>query len=348
MATLTKTVFFSKKALSLVGLALGAILILIILSRVAGSIKNIFFPPPPIAAGVAFDKIPQLDLSEGVKPPENMHYTVETISGDLPTLASQAKVFKIAQPVSKFGNLQDASDKAKGAGFSDVPKEQIGSVIKFADPKENTRVLTIDTISQAISLDSQFLNNPEVFTAKLKSQEDGKKNALNFFESLKLPIKDLPQDKIFLENYKVVNGILEKAVSLSDANLVKTVFTRDNVDSLPIINPNFDKPLIFALATDKKVVQAGYSISDIQKFKFSTYPLKGTKAAFEDLKKGGGALNKKTDSNVFPIRNVTLGYLETEKYQPYLQPVYIFASDDNLLAYVSAVESGWSTSQAPN
>jgi hypothetical protein len=59
--------------------------------------------------------------------------------------------------------------------------------------------------------------------------------------------------------------------------------------------------------------------------------------AVEDLSKGNGALNKKPDSNTFPIRNVRLAYLETEKNQGFLQPVYVFESDDGLAAYTHAV-----------
>jgi len=341
MATLTNTVFFSKKALFIVGSIIALVIILLVLSRLIGSVKNIFFPPSGVPATVAFDKIGAVNLAEGIKPLDNMHYTVETISGELPALSAFAKVFKIAEPVPTFGNLQDASQRATGAGFNTQPKELSSGIVKFVDPKDNTRQLTIETASQSIALTSQYLNNPEIFTAKLKSQEDPKRVAINFFESLKLPIKNFPTDKIFLENYKIESGTVDKAISLADTNLVKVIFVRDNIDSLPIINPDFDNPLVFALATDKKVVSANYTVNNIQKFKFSTYPLKGTSAAFEDLKNGKGALNKMPKSNAFPIRNIILGYLETKKYQPYLLPVYIFVSDDGFLAYVGAVSDAW-------
>ena len=80
---------------------------------------------------------------------------------------------------------------------------------------------------------------------------------------------------------------------------------------------------------------------DIKKHKFSTYPLKEVTKAFEELKNGEGALNKEIEGTVFPIRDVEIVYLETENYQPYLQPVYLFKSDNNLAAYVPAVDENW-------
>ena len=102
------------------------------------------------------------------------------------------------------------------------------------------------------------------------------------------------------------------------------------------------------LNSDKKVVEASYIFGNIQKYKFSTYPLKGTKAAFEELKNGRGALNKMPTSNVFPIRSVILGYLETKKHQPYLQPIYIFMSDDGFMAYVAAVSDMYTIEKITN
>lgn len=341
MATLTKTVIFSKRALYLAGAIVGGAIIFLILTRVIGFVKNAFIPPLQTPAAVAFGKIPQIDLSEGIKPLSQVHYTVETISGDIGAFDANVKVFKIDEPVAAFGNLGDTLERAQSAGFGVQPKELSGGIAKFADPADNTRFLTINTISQSVTLESKYLNNPEIFAARLKSQQDAKNTAVTFFENLQLPIKDFPDDKIFLENYRIESGIINRAISLAATNLVKVIFARADIDSLPIINPNFDNPLVFALATDKKVVAANYIVGNIQKYKFSTYPLKDAKGAFDDLQNGKGALNKLPASNAFPIRSVLLGYLETKKYQPYLQPVYIFLSDDGLIAYVGAVSDSW-------
>ena len=337
MANLTSTVIFSKKALFLLGAIIALLIIIIISSRFIGQFADIFFPPAPIPATVAFGKIPKIDFSEGIKPVGDIHYTVETISGNIENLASSAKVFEISEPIPIFGNLQEAIERAKGAGFRAETSELGGGIIKFVDPQNNSRLLTIETTSQSTTLESQYLNKLEIVTAKLRSTNDAKNTAINFFGSLKLPLKDFPSEKVFLENYKVEMGTLVKSLALADTNLVKVIFTREDIDMLPVISADFNNPPVYALATDKEVVEASYIFGNIQKYKFSTYPLKGTKQAFEDLKMGRGALNIMPTSNVFPIRGVILGYLETKKHQPYLQPVYIFMSDDGFMAYVAAV-----------
>ena len=69
--------------------------------------------------------------------------------------------------------------------------------------------------------------------------------------------------------------------------------------------------------------------------------MKGVDKAYQELQEGKGVFNKEIDTNFFPIRDVSLGYLETEVFQKYLQPVYVFRSDEGLLAFVSAVDESW-------
>src|SRR3990167_2193041 len=141
MATLTKTVIFSKRALYLVGIVIGGVIIFLILSRVIGFVKTALIPPMQTPATVAFGKIPQIDLSEGIKPLSQLHYTVETISGDIGTFDANVKVFKMDEPVAAFGNLGDTLERAQSAGFGVQPKELSGGIAKFADPADNTRLL---------------------------------------------------------------------------------------------------------------------------------------------------------------------------------------------------------------
>lgn len=338
---LTSTVVYWKKAIYWIGLAVAGIIVVFIVFKLVSFLISRVSPPPPAPAIVAFGRLPQLDLSEGIKAQQGTRYEIETITGDLPNLNAYVKVFAISQPSSTFGLLEKAVARAQKAGFNPVPIETSGINAIFLDKKDSSRILTIELLSGSISLESNYLRNPLIITSRPTSTEKSKSAVTKFFNQLGLSTKIFPPDKITTENYKIENGLLEKAISLSSATLVKVAFNRADLDELPFINSELNNPLIWGLATNNNVVSAEYILNNTQKYKFSTYPLKGTETAYEHLSNGQGMLNMTPTSNIFPIRKVILGYLETRKYQPYLQPVYIFVSDEGLAAYVSAVSDEW-------
>src|SRR3989338_6878202 len=108
MATLSQTSEISKKTFVGGLVVVGLIFLSILTFRFGMTLKNMLFPLPPPASTVAFGKIPKLDISEGVKPPENIDYKVETISGELPDQAREIKVFRIGSPKPSFGDLERA------------------------------------------------------------------------------------------------------------------------------------------------------------------------------------------------------------------------------------------------
>src|SRR4030042_4330446 len=106
MATLSEAADVSRKGLRWIMLAGIAIIGLLFVLFLGQAIKNQLFPSKPTPPTVAFGKIPKLDLSEGIKPPAGIDYSIETISGQLPNIATSSKVFLIAQEESSFGALE--------------------------------------------------------------------------------------------------------------------------------------------------------------------------------------------------------------------------------------------------
>src|SRR3989304_10594007 len=96
VTNLTETASFSRKAFIWAIRLVGAIVVLVLLISLGRVLKNTIFPPKPLPATVAFGKLPKLDLTEGIKPQAQITYSIETISGQLPSLPNTAKVFTIA------------------------------------------------------------------------------------------------------------------------------------------------------------------------------------------------------------------------------------------------------------
>jgi len=341
MTTLTETAIFSRKFLIWVISGIGLIIILVLLLTLGGTIKNILLPPKPPPATVAFGKLARLDLSEGIKSPVGITYSVETIKGELPSLPSTIKVFAIQPEESSFGALERTKITVAKIGFNQNPKEISGNTVKFQDTKEEDRILTIDIASGNFQLESNYLNNPEIISSRPKSIDEAIEIASTFFSNFNINKNDFPKEKVDTFKYRLDGISLTETPALSTANLVEVNFKRADLDNISVVSPQEKQAPLEALVSKDKVVKAQLSQLFVKKNEFSTYPLKGTNRAFEDLKAGRGTFNKNLKGTTFPIRDVTIAYLETKNPQEFLQPVYVFKSDEGLAAYVAAVDDVW-------
>ena len=342
MTSLTETAFFSKKAFKWLIWGFGIILVLVLLIVLGKTIISTIFPAKPPPATVAFGKLPKLDLSEGFKIKGTTSFTIETISGQLPNLVDKAKVFAIDTDESSFGALERAKIRVSKIGFKEEPQEVAGSTFKFQDPKEN-RSITINIASGNFILESNYQNDPQIISTRPRSLEAAIDLARDFFNNFDVTRDDFPQDKIQTAYFRLDGGNLTKTPALSSANLVQMNFQRNSLDGLEVTSPQENNPSAKAQVSERKIVTAELSRLSIRPNKFATYPLKGIDKAFEQLKAGMGAFNKVPTTSTIPVRDVVLAYLETRKYQNYLQPVYVFKSDNGQVAYVGAVDDSWTT-----
>lgn len=341
MSSLTEAAIFSKKASIWVVVAIAAVIFLMIFFGIAGNIKNALFPPPPLPATVAFGKLPKMDISEGYKPTVGITYSLETISGDLPTLAAYAKVFAIAPSVLSFGAIEDIKAKAASAGFDGEPSESEGGKVEFVDLQNSSRILTIDKTTGNFSLRSNFASDQNIITSKPASLEDAVKTAREFFENFGISVSEFPEDKIRTQFIRIDGNSLTVVSSLSAANLVRVDFFRGDIDKLPVLWPKDKSELATVLVSERTVVSADLNLLPVRKNSFATYPLKGTAKAFEELKAGRGAFVKPLTTTNVVISDVRLGYIESSTNQQYLEPVYLFYSLDEQVGYVGAVDEKW-------
>ncbi|OGD91662.1 hypothetical protein A3D07_03585 [Candidatus Curtissbacteria bacterium RIFCSPHIGHO2_02_FULL_42_15] len=341
MATLSQTSEISKKTFVGGFIVVGLIFLLILTYRFGLTLKNMLFPAPPPASTVAFGKIPKLDISEGVKSSEKIDYKIETISGELPKLAHEIKVFKVDFPKPSFGDLERTKAHVAGADYRKEPESVTDRTAIFRNSTSPDYVLTINITSGNFIMGSNYLNNKELTDKRPTSVEQATEIARNFFNNLRVDLSSFNEKAQKNQLLKFEDGTLNEATSLSSVNFIKVLFPRLPIDEVKVINPRLDRAPIWALTSSTDVVEAQVAMQNIKKHKFSTYPLKEITKALEELGKGQGALNEEIEGAVFPIRDVEIVYLESENYQEYLQPVYLFKSDNNLTAYVPAVDDTW-------
>lgn len=341
MATLSQTSEISKKTFVGGLIVVGLIFLTILTFKFGLTLKNMLFPPPPPASTVAFGKIPKLDISEGIKPSEKINYKVETITEALPDLAHEIKVFQIDPLRPSFGDLERTKAKVANADYTKEPESVTERTATFRNVRNPDFVLTINITSGNFVMGSNYLNKQELVTARPSSVDRATEIAMDFLNTLRVDLSSIDKKGPKNQLLKFEGQTLDEAVSLSSANFVKVLFPRLPIDEVNVINPRLDTAPVWTLVSKSEVVEARVAMQDIAKHKFSTYPLKGADQAFGELKNGKAAFNKEIEGTVFPIRNVEIVYLETENYQQFLQPVYLFKSDNNLAAYVPAVDDRW-------
>lgn len=348
MATLTAVSSFLKDNLVKSVKILAGILVIYIIFRVGGVIVTFIAPPPPPSPTVAFAKLPPVNLSEGIPILEGMQFRTETVSGGLPNIVFEAKVFVTGNDAPSFGVLDSPAKIAGTLGFDPKPIELDARSASFQDPKKLSRILTIETATNNFTLTSDFANDPQILSTRPKSVEGAKTTAARFLNDFGIDTKVYSQDKITTLFYKISNGLLFPASSLSEANAVKVIFNQPDIGKTPVVNANFDNPPLWVLVSEKEVLSAKRQEAQIQKHEFAIYPLKGAAAAFDELRASQGVFDRIPNSNVFVVRGMHLAYLTTEFAQPYLQPVYVFEADDDVRAFVGAVDNTWINSELPS
>lgn len=334
MVTLTNFANFSKRATLFSILGIAALILLVVTFMSGGALWNSVFPPKPIAATVAFGKLPANDLSEGIKPQGQIKYEIETISGELPTLEGSAKVFVVETGGTSFGLLEDIKKKAVQIGFVQSP-QILSNGFKFADPQNNSKTLVVNNVSGSFSYQTglQDVKNPESVDAAISS-------ARLFLKIFNLDEKEFPNNKVKTINLKVDGSNFVEAKSFSDANVVRVNFYRADLDKYPIL-PIIDGQSLNSALVASSVVEAKMNIYNLARHKFATYPLKEVQKAYEELQSGKGIYDREQTSDTFAVSNVSLAYVESSKTRDYLQPVYVFRSDSNINAFVSAVSEDW-------
>lgn len=337
MSSLTATSAYARNIFIIVGGFLLLILILFVGYNLFSPFLVSFFPQKPDPALVAFGKLPDIKLDDGIKPGGDIIYKIETISGDLKEQQAKLKVFKIGTNTVKFGDLSRVNSIAQTIKFPVPPISVTNETATYQDQIDKNKILEIGILSSTFVLKSDYLNNPDVIANQEKNEAGNKQSAIALLRSFGINQADYPPEKMSLVRYKIDGGKLAQATTLASTNLEQVNFNHSDIGNITVTYPKYQKPKIKMLTAAGRVLSADVYATDLQLFSFSTYPLKGVQKAFSDLKAGKAIYNKELGGNIFNIRDIKMSYLDTYADEEFLQPVYVFVSDDGLEAYVRAV-----------
>ena len=344
-ATLAQTTFFTRTFIKY-GIAFIVFLFVArVLWGVGIKVYQHYFPPPPTPPTVLFDKLPTLPLpknQEGAKPPG---FSLELPEGDLPKLPATIPVYVIPKRSAYLGALDEARKISSSLGFSQNEQSVSTSTYRWKHDREDI-TLEMNIITQAFSISSELYNDNELLAQRAPNQNTAVSHAQTFLSRATLLPKDFKDGRASTTLIKNESGNLTVAQSLSDAQFTKVDFFRQNYNDFPLVTSSPDHANVWLMVSGttnpaKNIIAGEYHYFPIDGSQSSTYPIKTSQVAWEELQGGKGAFISPPQDSSVTIRRVYLAYFDPADYHPFLQPVYVFEGDNNFTGFVPAVENDY-------
>ena len=345
MITLSEVSLETKAILKWGGITVGSILVIWILFQLGFFFKNAFFPTPAPPPTVTFGKLPQVNFTSQTEAVD-LSYTIDTLTGNLPSLPDRIKVFKMEEPKANLLALNSVQKKMEENSFSSKAIPVSGNIYKWTDNSPIVRTISYDIFSSDFTLTSFYLQDQNIISGKNLPDVQGSIDiAKEFLKNYNILPLDLDLSKTKTALFSIKNYTIIPASSISNSQLVQIFFMQKDVEKTPIYYSVPDQSTMSLTVSGgdqlPQVIEAKFSHQSILN-DFSTYPIKTAEQAFEDLKKGNGyiASYQGTKKNV-SIQNISLGYYKENQRQQYLMPIVVFQGNDGFVAYVSAITDEW-------
>lgn len=349
MATLTETAYISRRVIVIgvvgfVALILGRFTLI---SFQKWWIATHPAPPPPptVSFGVLPSPVFPPDRSR-----EGWTFRLETITGTLPDLGSQARVYFMPSFRANVLGLELATDVAARLGFllPPAPDPSATGDQHYEWRREGvlSGTLSIDLVTGYFTLATSWKTDVEITRARAPSAQDAEKIARDYLRRIGQSADDLEKGKARAEFLQVSPEGLLPALSQSDAQFVRVHLFRADIEKASVVTPTATEGLIQILVSgarsEKQVVGAQFRYSPVELERLATYPLRSVASAWGELQQGGGVIIRAEEGvNAVVVRTVELGYYDADTPQEFLQPVYVFRGDKDFVAYVPAVEEKW-------
>lgn len=294
-----------------------------------------------------FDKIKKPTFGEYTPSDSIPSYVLDTIEGTPIVATSAANVYLIPKKNPSFGFLQKIYFMAKTVGIDTEITKHTLTDEKTASFYDGLRSLTIDignfnfNYQFTISKDNTLLKNGEnVNPGTLEN------TAVDYLRSLDRYPEELARGKKHTTYFHL--DIDSKALTpvdrIQDANMAEVDFFRPDLGTIPVVAPKYyNSPDFVVLAfteTGLQVVRAQVMLFEKSEEQVGIYPLKTGEKAWEELQAGKGYIisnNAQDKSQPVNIKSMFLAYYDSDQQQDYLQPVFVFLSENNFVAYVPAV-----------
>ncbi len=346
MLTLNQATSETRVILKWGAVILFLLLLILVLFRVGGILKDKFFPQAPPPPTVSFGKLPLIVFPNVSN--KNFNYSLNTVTGALPTFPDRIKIYKMAAIPPDLLALKKAVERVNSVGFTNPELPISAKVYQWNDNGPLNRSLTMDIFSSDFSLSSSFISDPVIMSGvNLPDPNTAAITAQSFLSGMSSFPDDIDSAKTKSLLFSINNNTLISATSVSNAQVIEIDFFQKDIDKFPIYYPKAVSSTMNVLVAGGKdqgqVVQADFSHQTISN-ESATYPIKTAGDAYSLLKQGQGYIASYFGSSTdISIKDVFLAYYIGEKKQDYLFPIAVFEGDNGFFAYVPVVTDGWTS-----
>jgi hypothetical protein len=331
----------------------GIIITIILIVNIVRIASKILYPPPPEFPTVAFGKLSPIAFPDAsVK--DSFTYSLNTLSGKLPTLPDKVQVYKINKPSVMLLNVDNARGKVAEIGFVNDPKKQYHELAltptKFQwqiVTSDLFRTIIMDTNTYNFKLTTSYRTYQPLLTQTFLSDETSAKDvAKSFLQNMSLYTDDIDEVKTKAQSLMLKDGVLVPADNSSDTQIMRVDLYQKDIDKLPIYYPTYPFSLLYFLimaraSNTDDVLEANFYHQTVAT-ESATYPIKTAQEAYDDLAAGKAFVSNYfgTDQSI-SITDISLGYYLGETDQKYVMPVIVFQNTqnkDNFFAFVSAIK----------
>ena len=339
--SLTHTAYMSRNIIKYGGIAV-VFIVFLWMSITTGYKIYRATHPLYVAPTQKYGALPAMVFSEKEK--TNKNFSFEFPNDSTPQFSDQSRVYVIYRSSSSILALENDKKTAASFEFTDEPIEIKTGVYEFKNTTLNKN-LTMNVLEGSFKMtypyiSDQLLLNP----TKMPSKTEAIEIASSYLESGDKLTDDLKNGEKKVSFWKIQNGSLIAADSQSEGNVARVDFYRSKLNDLEILSEKVGQASVSVLVSgsevaDKQILEVDYKDLSVDAESYSTYPIKTTEEAIEDLKSGNYWPALDTTSNQVIIKNVYLAYFEPVSLTNYLQPIFVFEGNNNFVAYVSAVSS---------
>lgn len=343
--TLTTVTEFSRKALKIGGLSIVAFLFLRFAFNSFVAYWKATHPPDPAPPTVGFGVLPAPIFQEQDPDKKPKQYSLETKNGRLPEVVDQVKVFLMPKNAISLFDHENALQIAAKYDFVFEPQIVDANTYRWQKTTPLLTTFELDLQEHVFTYQTDFMNRPDLLLSKQNlTRFDAVQQTRSFLSKAGLLSKDVATSSGQITYLKAVGSELVTAVTPSDADFVQVDIQRLPIDDIyPLYTQKSGEGIIHAIlgsvaGLDNSVVRMRYSYYPVDYDQIHTYPLRSAKSAWDLLQSGEGYIVSNQNQQQAVIRDVTLAYYDDINGQAYLQPIYVFAGDDNFLGFVPAID----------
>lgn len=345
MLTLTQATDETRTIIKWILVVIAAVFLVLMMINFGKIAKEMLFPTPPPPPTVTFGKLPPIQFPKNATD-QKFSYTLNTISGTLPSFPDRAVIVKIDHSSPNLLALQKTQDRVTKIGFTKTGKAISDILYAWNDPQSPYRKLTFNILTSDFHMTSEIFTDSQILAGSyLPNEQQAKINVSQFLEKLDLLPTEIDDEKTKITLLEIKNLQLTPATSLSKSQIIRVDLFQKDYAKLPVYYPHppFSTMSFFIGSLDRTsdVVMADFTYQKISSTS-ATYPIKTAQQAYDELKNGDAYIaayygNKST----ITIKNIFLGYYLGEAFQEYLMPIVVFEGDDGFFAYVLATQDLW-------